>query len=199
MQDALKIVDLPDSHHNQIRDTTIVNYIREAKRRRIRHESTPSFVQKHYSIGDTVGIKIHKVDRTNTDSKILPCKVLDIKIINDLKSLYKILSKDGLLKNFYSEDDLVDLRTVCFPELNSVNPDSLNEISYIQACQKNINVCGDTPLLKSICNCAFKCNKLRCTCRKAILQCSTKWHTNNRKCEIKISLRIGNRTKKYFQ
>jgi len=50
--------------------------------------------------------------------------------------LYKIFSKDGILKNFYSEDDLVDLRTVCFPGLNSVNPDSLNEISHIQACHK---------------------------------------------------------------
>ena len=57
------------------------------------------FVRKHYSIEDTVEIKIHKVDRRNTDSKILPCKVLDIKIINDLKSLYKIFSKDGILKN----------------------------------------------------------------------------------------------------
>ena len=58
---------------------------------------------------------------------------------NDLqnisKSLYKIFSKDEILKNFYSEDNLVDLRTVCFPVLNSVNPDSLNEISHIQACQ----------------------------------------------------------------
>jgi hypothetical protein len=138
---------------------------------RIRHEYAPSFVRKHYSIGDTVGIKIHKVNRTNTDSKILPCKVLDIKIINDSKSLCKIFSKDGILKNLYSEDDLVDLRTVCFPGLNSVNPDSLNEISHIQACQKNKNV--------------SKCNTLRCSCRKANLQCSTKCHTNNRKCENK--------------
>jgi hypothetical protein len=27
--------------------------------------------EKTYSIGDTVGIRIHKVDRTNTDSNIL--------------------------------------------------------------------------------------------------------------------------------
>jgi hypothetical protein len=41
--------------------------MREAKRRRVRHESEPSFIRKTDSIGDTVGIRIHKVDRTNTD------------------------------------------------------------------------------------------------------------------------------------
>jgi hypothetical protein len=46
--------------------------MREAKRRHVRHESEPSFIRKTYSIGDTVGIRIHKVDRTNTDSNILP-------------------------------------------------------------------------------------------------------------------------------
>ena len=35
--------------------------------------------EKTYSIGDTVGIRIHKVDRTKTDSNILPCKVLEVK------------------------------------------------------------------------------------------------------------------------
>jgi hypothetical protein len=31
--------------------------MREAKRRRVRHESEPSFIGETYSIGDTVGIK----------------------------------------------------------------------------------------------------------------------------------------------
>jgi hypothetical protein len=50
------------------------------------------------SSGDTVGIRIHKVDRTNTDSNILPCKVLEVKKVTDSKSVYKIFSKDGILK-----------------------------------------------------------------------------------------------------
>ena len=65
--------------------------MQETKRRRIGHESAPSFVRKHYSIGDTVGIQIHKVDRAHTDSKILPCQVLDIKIINDSTSFKTII------------------------------------------------------------------------------------------------------------
>ena len=57
IQDTMKIVDLPESRHNSICDTATINYIREAKRRRVRHESEPSFIAETYSIGDTVGIK----------------------------------------------------------------------------------------------------------------------------------------------
>ena len=53
----MKIVDLPESRHNSIRDTATMNYMGEAKRRRVRHESEPSFIGETYSIGDTVGIK----------------------------------------------------------------------------------------------------------------------------------------------
>ena len=78
---------------------------------------------------DTVGIRIHKVDRTNTDSNILPCKVLEVKKVTDSKSVYKIFSKDGILKTYYSDEDLVDLRTVCFPGLNYIDPNLLLKIS----------------------------------------------------------------------
>jgi hypothetical protein len=38
----------------------VLNYMREAKRRRVQHESEPSFIRKTYSIGDTVCIRIQK-------------------------------------------------------------------------------------------------------------------------------------------
>ena len=121
--------------------------MREAKRRRVRHESEPSFIGETYSIGDTVGIRIHKVDRTNTESNILPCKVNKV---TDSKSVYKICLKDGILKSYYSDEDLVDLRKVCFPGFNSIDPNLLLEISYIQACQK-IRTVNETANLVSTC------------------------------------------------
>ena len=54
LQDTMKIVDFPESKHNSIRDIATMNYMREVKRRRVRHESEPSFIRKTYSIGDTV-------------------------------------------------------------------------------------------------------------------------------------------------
>jgi hypothetical protein len=41
--------------------------MREAKRRRVRHESEPSFIAETYSIGDTVGIKPGIHDARNFD------------------------------------------------------------------------------------------------------------------------------------
>jgi hypothetical protein len=62
-----------------------------------------------------------------------------------------IFSKDGILKTYYSDEDLVDLRTVCFPGLNSIDPNLLLKISHIQACQKNRTV-NETANLVSTCN-----------------------------------------------
>ena len=40
----------------------------------------------NYNTGDSIGIKIHKVDRTNTESDLLPYKILQVKVINDSNS-----------------------------------------------------------------------------------------------------------------
>ena len=47
IQDTMKIVDLSESRHNSICDTATMNYIREAKRRGVRHESELSFIRKN--------------------------------------------------------------------------------------------------------------------------------------------------------
>ena len=38
-----------------------------------------STITKEYKKGDTVGIKIADIDRTNTAARILPCKVKEVK------------------------------------------------------------------------------------------------------------------------
>ena len=38
LHDTMKIVDLPESRHNSIRDTATMNYMREVKRRHVRYE-----------------------------------------------------------------------------------------------------------------------------------------------------------------
>ena len=90
----------------------------------------------------------------------MPCKVLEVKKVTDSKSVYKIFSKYGILKTYYSDENLVDLRTVCFPGLNYIDPNLLLEISHIQACQKNQTV-NETANLVPTCNCAGKCNTMR--------------------------------------
>jgi hypothetical protein len=68
--------------------------------------------------------------------------ITNSKKVTDSKSVYKIFSKGGILKSYYWDEDLVDLRTVYFPGLNSIDPNLLLEISHIQACQ--IELCLDS-------------------------------------------------------
>jgi len=103
----------------------------------------------------------------------LSCKVLEVQRVTDSKSVYKIFSKDGILKTYYSDEDLVDLRIAYFPGLNSIDPILLLEISHIQAYQKNQTV-NETANLVSTCNCDGKCNTMRCSCRKSKIPCSSK-------------------------
>ena len=59
-------------------------YLREAKRRRIRHESEPSIAKKNYDIHDTIGIS--KFTRLKEQIQIQICelcKILEVKVIND--------------------------------------------------------------------------------------------------------------------
>ena len=82
----------------------------------------------NYEVGDTVGIRIAKVDRTNTSKKILPCKIL--RKNNDRFVLY---STSGILNTTFSFIDLVDFRNVKFDDLESTDPSSLTTIAYTRA------------------------------------------------------------------
>ena len=89
-------------------------------------------VTASYSTGDTVGIQIHEVDRTNTSSRLLPCKILDVNDDNQ-SSNYTLYTKKGKIKNTFQAEDLVDMRNVHFPELHETDIDNLPELSLIQA------------------------------------------------------------------
>ena len=65
---------------------------------------------KIFSVGDTVGINVHEVDRRNTDARLFPCKVLSMKE-KDETTFYRVYTAHGILKNHFSVDDLADMRT----------------------------------------------------------------------------------------
>jgi len=49
----------------------------------------------NFSTGDYVGIAIHKVDRTNLDSKLLPAIILEKKKTNSKLHVNMVLSING--------------------------------------------------------------------------------------------------------
>ena len=51
------------------------SYLKAACRQETRYQKKIKELVHVHSEGDTVGIKIHHADRTNTDARLLPCKV----------------------------------------------------------------------------------------------------------------------------
>uniref|UniRef100_A0A673CDC6 Gypsy retrotransposon integrase-like protein 1 n=1 Tax=Sphaeramia orbicularis TaxID=375764 RepID=A0A673CDC6_9TELE len=73
--DSLADTDSSDSPHSRVRREATASYLQTAQRQNQRHTKQTQQL-KDYSVGATVGIRINNADRTNTDARVLPCKVL---------------------------------------------------------------------------------------------------------------------------
>lgn len=123
-------------------------------------------------IGDYIGIKIDKVDRTNTDPKILPAVVLEKK-----DDKIKVACEFGLINQWWPLDSVVLLSTV--PEnLVNLQTNNLKETSLITASRLYVRggIDGVT------CSCKGACKTKQCACRRKNIPCSTKCHKNVAHC-----------------
>ncbi|CAF1356602.1 unnamed protein product [Rotaria sordida] len=123
-------------------------------------------------IGDYVGIKINKVDRTNTDPKILPAVVLEKK-----DDKIKVACEFGIINQWWSLDSIALLSAV--PEnLVNLQTSESKEISFITASK----LCVRGGIDGVTCSCKGGCKTKQCACRKKNLSCSTKCHKNGVRC-----------------
>lgn len=165
-------VEITETPHSKIRRIATDNYLKAANRQQINFDAKKANRTTSFSPSDTVGIHIHEVDRTNTDPKILPCKVLHVDSNHRDKS-YKLYTSGGTLRQTFKSEDLVDLRNIHFPELQDVDIDSLMEISVIQASRLHTSWASKgTP----VCTCKGNCSSVKCKCKRARVPCSTKCH-----------------------
>ncbi|KAK7096975.1 hypothetical protein V1264_004017 [Littorina saxatilis] len=112
-------VDEGDSHREE-RMQARKKYLKAAKKQESRYVKKVASRTKVYSLGDTVGLNIHKVDRANSDARLLPCKVLMSKPVGGQRHLYKLYSATGILGPWIAGEELSDLRSVHFESLNEV-------------------------------------------------------------------------------
>ena len=128
-----------------------------------------------YNVRDTVGIRIAKVDRTNTSKKLLPCKILE-----KTNDRYRIYSVTGILNTTFSYSDLIDLRNVRFEDLETIAPPKLERISFTKASRDVSGFENPSKVGTSVCNCKGDCSNNRC--RKNDIKCSTKCHPDVPTC-----------------
>ena len=76
------------SRHEQIRYEAEESYMQSISKRQQRYNEKIKLRQ--YQVGDLVGLKIDKVDRTNTTPKILPCEVISIESPSDNATTYRL-------------------------------------------------------------------------------------------------------------
>ena len=123
-------------------------------------------------IGDYVGVKIDKVDRTNIDPKTLPSVVLEKE-----NGKIKLACEFGIINQWWSLDSIVSLSTA--PEtLVNLQTSQLKEVSFITASK--LNVRGGVNGVR--CLCKSGCRTKQCRCRKKNFACLTKCHKNSSQC-----------------
>ena len=168
-----------ESPHNKLRKIAEENFLQAANRQQVNFDRKKGAMKEDYSVGDTVGIRIPKIDRTNISKKILPCKVIEK--TNDKFRLY---TTSGILNTTFAHTDMIDFRNVLFNDLESADPTSMEKIAFTKASR---DISGFTKPNESatICNCKGKCVNNRCSCRKNKLNCSTKCHTEFVNCSNK--------------
>ena len=154
-----------------MRKAATANYLRAAGKQQERYNRQFQKVCS-YSKGDTVGVHIHYIDRTNTDAKMLHCKVAEVKP----KGTYRLFCEHGLLKGVFAGCDLVDLTSSSFPAQNAIDShcDALEEVTLIQASRMTNK--WTTPQRSTVCTCQGSCVTSHCRCKKNGPKCSTKCH-----------------------
>ena len=69
-----------DTPHEKTRKVATINYMKTVRKQQVEY-SRHLQARKTYKKGDTVGVRVHEADRSNTDAKILPCKVAEVKAV----------------------------------------------------------------------------------------------------------------------
>ena len=166
------------SRHKRIREDAEEVYRHTANVQLTKYISRCCKRQRVYVVGDIIGLKVSDVDRTNTSSTILPCKIISSTGQN-ADSLYNVATMNGIIQQGFQSATFLDLTSSNFASLRNLNTDTLPSISFIQACQLYTKFkSADT------CKCNGNCNTNRCYCKKKGRKCCSKCHGGNQvKCE----------------
>ncbi|CAF5059142.1 unnamed protein product, partial [Rotaria sp. Silwood1] len=149
-----------NDRHRQVRDEAEQSYLKNAQSQLIKYKNNSANRHRIYDIGDIVCLKVSDVDRTNTASTILPCKMVD-KYSKNAEVMHIIATQNGIIKEHFDSAAFLDLTNANSASLLSTNTDELPTITFIQVSQIYTN-------LKSTetCTCSGRCNTNRCCCKK---------------------------------
>lgn len=173
----------PASHnetpHQKVRRIALDNFVKSANRQQVNYDRQHGQF-KDFEIGDNVGLRIDKTDRTNTSMKVVPCKVLE-----HTHGKIRVFNKHGIINVTFNKSDLSDLTNCFIEELENIDITKLTPIPLTTASRITSGWQTDVPMKKTICKCNGTCSTLKCPCKKAGVPCATKCHVG-RACANKM-------------
>ena len=147
--------------HSAVREKADTAYCKNAEKMRLKHSKQRRVLE--FTIGQSVSVRIPRIDRVCTDPQWLPCVV--VQIVGKAQVMYRLQCEAGVLNCCYRASDLE-------PYAGSYNiPLIAGENSHGKAARKQApwNVFQGNK-----CNCCpGTCDSQICHCRKKGIDCSS--------------------------
>ena len=159
--------------HFYVRSKAADVYLARTTRQQLAHKAHMQLLQDKCNIGNFVGLPIDKVDRTNTDPRLLPCVI----IAKEAEKV-KLACVNGIINHWWTLNVLVGLTGVPY-ELIHLQLDELKEISMITAFKLYVR----GAINGTCCSCKGGCKTKQCICKPSQAFCSTKCHRNTSCCK----------------
>ena len=169
------------------RRRTIREFVREtpvasAEIMKKQHKRKHNIGVQDFNVGERVGVKIPKEDRSKTDRLRIPGVIKGVK--GSRRKMYKIASEYGVLAGLFSSRELERYHGIICEKYNGI------EISLRSAARQD----SVTKEYRSICKCraASQCSHGRCGCKRLKILCTSRCHggadCRNKEEEIGIDI-----------
>jgi hypothetical protein len=165
--------NLPPTSHEIYRTSAAGHIQKEAQKmkKQLENRNKKRNINNLFQNGTYVRIRIPSIDRSSTDRKALPCKIVDV-LPNDQ---YRLGCATGIINRCYSANEMELMGSQEFSELENIPNISVGvrEAALAQSASINIGV---------RCNCHTKCDQKRCKCKKSGVVCGSNCHPSNSRC-----------------
>ena len=154
--------------HRNVREKADFQYRRNAKR--MKHKHSLVHKVKKFVVGQSVSLRIPRIDRTATDVHRLPCVI--VQVVGKTQDMYRLRCTSGVLDRCYRADDLEPFAG-CY-NISENGWENEARTSLREAARSHAPWNAFTG---NRCNChPGTCGTRRCHCKKNGIDCSSHCH-----------------------
>ena len=154
--------------HRNVREKADIHYRKNAERMKRKHSLVHKV--KKFAVGESVGLRIPRIDRSATDVHRLPCVI--VKVAGKTQDMYRLRCCSGVLDKCYRADELEPFAGSYNIPVNGWEKEV--RVSLREAARDHAPWNAFTG---NRCNCrSGSCDTRRCHCKKNGISCSSHCH-----------------------